>query len=80
MAGTGYAFGEGTSIAAPHVAGLGALLDSQFGGSLNGSQIITAIQQAADDLGKPGVDPYYGKGRVNVCRTLPGCVPTPNTP
>ena len=78
MAGTGYAFGEGTSISAPHVAGLGALLDSQYGGSLNGSQILTAIQQEADDLGKPGADPYYGKGRINVCRTLPGCMPTAN--
>ncbi len=80
VVGTGYAFAEGTSVSAPHVAGLGALLDSQVGGALNGSQIITAIQQAADDLGKPGADPFYGKGRINTCRTLPGCVPAPNTP
>ena len=78
IVGTSYVFAEGTSVAAPHVAGLGALLDSQFGGTLNGSQIITAIQQNADDLGKPGADPFYGKGRINTCRTLPGCVPVPN--
>ncbi len=75
--GTNYVFAEGTSMAAPHVSGLGALLDSQFGGSLNGSQIRTAIEQNADDLGKPGTDAFYGKGRINSCRTLPGCVPTP---
>jgi lantibiotic leader peptide-processing serine protease len=78
MLGIQYAFGEGTSAAAPHVAALGALLDSQYGGALNGSQILTAIQQNADDLGKPGADPFYGKGRINTCRTLPGCVPVPN--
>jgi subtilisin family serine protease len=76
--GTNYVFAEGTSMASPHVAGLGALLDSQYGGSLNGSQIITAIQQSADDLGKPGADAFYGKGRMNTCRTLPGCVPVAN--
>jgi subtilisin family serine protease len=76
--GINYASGEGTSGAAPHVAGLGALLDSQYQGTLNGSQIITAIQQNADDLGKPGADPFYGKGRINSCRTLPGCIPKPN--
>ena len=75
--GINYVFAEGTSMAAPHISGLGALLDSQFGGELNGSQILTAIQQNADDLGEPGADPYYGKGRMNTCRTLPGCVPVP---
>ena len=78
VVGISYAFGEGTSIAAPHIAGLGALLDSQYGGELNGSQILTRIQQNADDLGKPGADPFYGKGRMNTCRTLPGCVPVAN--
>lgn len=72
-----YLWAQGTSMAAPHIAGLGAYLDSQYGGSLNGSQILTQIQQNADDLGKPGTDPFYGKGRMNTCRTMPGCVPLP---
>jgi lantibiotic leader peptide-processing serine protease len=82
--GVQYIFVEGTSAAAPHISGLAALLDSQFGGQLNGSQILTAIQQNADDLGKPGADEFYGKGRMNTCRTLqqlplgPDCVPAPN--
>lgn len=60
----------GTSQAAPHVSGLGAYLDSQFGGMLTASQMITSIQQHADDLGDPGADPFYGKGRINVFATV----------
>lgn len=67
---TRYLFVIGTSQAAPHVAGLGAYLDSQFGGLLSASQMITSIQQHADDLGKPGADPFYGKGRINVVNTV----------
>jgi len=65
-----YLYVIGTSQAAPHVSGLAALLDSQFGGQLNPSQLITLIQQNADDLGKPGADPFYGKGRINVFNTV----------
>ena len=65
----------GTSMAAPHVAGLGAYLDSQFGGLLTASQMITSIQQHADDLGKPGDDPIYGHGRINVFTTVNDATP-----
>jgi subtilisin family serine protease len=65
-----YLFAAGTSGAAPHAAGLGAYLDSQFGGKLNASQMITSIQQHADDLGAPGADPFFGKGRINVFATV----------
>ncbi len=65
-----YLYVIGTSQAAPHVSGLAALLDSQFGGQLNPSQLITLIQQNADDLGKPGADPFFGKGRINVFNTV----------
>jgi lantibiotic leader peptide-processing serine protease len=71
-----YLFVIGTSQAAPHVSGLGALLDSQYGGELNASQLITRIQQGADDIGKPGTDPFFGKGRINVFTTL-SRAPTP---
>ena len=29
------------------------------------AQIRARLQQSADDLGQPGTDPYYGKGRIN---------------
>jgi subtilisin family serine protease len=65
-----YIIAAGTSASAPHVSGLGAYLDSQYGGLLDASQLITLIQQNADDIGKPGADPFFGKGRINVLNTL----------
>jgi subtilisin family serine protease len=59
----------GTSQAAPHVAGLAALLVAEMGKG-KPSQIKARIQQSADDLGQAGTDPYFGKGRVNVARAL----------
>lgn len=54
----------GTSMASPHTAGLAALMVERYG--KNPGRIKTAIQKSADDLGQPGVDPWYGKGRINV--------------
>jgi subtilisin family serine protease len=59
----------GTSASAPHVSGLAALLVSQLGRGKS-AQIRAAIENSADDLGKPGVDPYYGRGRINLARAL----------
>jgi subtilisin family serine protease len=61
-------WGDGTSFSAPHVAGAAALLVEEFG--RKPARIKTRIQQSADDLGEPGVDPFYGKGRLNVARAL----------
>ena len=70
--GSTYVFLQGTSMATPHVAGTAALIDAQHGGALNGSQLRTRLQQSADDLGQPGTDPVFGKGRVNACEAV-GC-------
>ena len=56
----------GTSMAAPHVSGLAALMVEDYG--RRPGKVKTAIQQSADDLGQRGTDPYYGKGRINVGR------------
>jgi subtilisin family serine protease len=62
----------GTSQATPHVSGLAALLESQYGGSLNPGQLQAKIQQCADDVGKNGVDPFFGHGRINAFKTVTG--------
>jgi subtilisin family serine protease len=59
---------SGTSMAAPHVAGLAALIASE--GNTSPAHIRSRLQQSADDLGQPGTDPAYGKGRINVARAL----------
>lgn len=57
----------GTSQATPHVAGLAALIVEDIGHG-KPSQVKARLQQSADDLGQPGTDPFYGKGRINVPR------------
>jgi lantibiotic leader peptide-processing serine protease len=61
--------GQGTSFAAPHVVGLAALLIEQLGHG-NPALLRARILQSADDLGESGVDPLYGKGRINIGRAL----------
>jgi subtilisin family serine protease len=59
----------GTSWAAPHVAGLAGLLVAQVGHG-RPTEIRARILGSADDLGEPGTDPRYGRGRINVARAL----------
>ena len=61
--------GIGTSFSAAHTTGLAALLVQQQG-HRNSARIRERILQSADDLGQPGTDPYYGRGRINVARAL----------
>jgi hypothetical protein len=64
-----FAYKGGTSMAAPHVAGLAALMLSVYP-DLPDSIVRRRIEDAADDLGDPGWDPYYGHGRINAYRTI----------
>ena len=59
----------GTSQATPHVAGLAALLVDKLGHG-KPQLIKQAILQSADDLGQPGTDPFFGRGRINVARAM----------
>jgi len=63
-------YGYGTSFAAPHVAGVAALVIEANGRTLTPAQIRTVLEQSSDDLGKPGNDDFYGLGRVNALRAV----------
>lgn len=58
---------RGTSMAAPHVSGLAALIVEREGKNKPGV-VRNRLHQSADDLGLEGADPIYGKGRINVAR------------
>ena len=55
----------GTSMAAPHAAGVAALIVGANGGDMHPAQVEAALAQYADDLGKPGNDDLHGAGRVS---------------
>lgn len=61
-----YLVGDGTSFAAPHVAGLAALIASQ-NPTLSADGIMSVIRQTSDDIGNQS---KFGDGRINVARAL----------
>jgi subtilisin family serine protease len=64
-----YAWAAGTSMATPHVSGVAALIKANAF-TLSTSSLKDRITRHADDLGAPGRDAFYGRGRVNVYRSL----------
>ena len=69
--GGGYTELSGTSMSAPHVSGLAALLFGQNPGWTN-QQVRDRMNACSDDLGAPGRDPNFGFGRINLTRALSG--------
>jgi subtilisin family serine protease len=67
---SGYSFAAGTSMAAPIVSGVAALIIEKNGGSMSPAQVKAALLHSADDLGKPGNDDFYGRGFVNAARAV----------
>lgn len=66
----GWSWASGTSMAAPHVTGVAALIIGANGGSMSPSAVLSALTHGAEDIGAPGIDVLYGRGRVNADRSL----------
>jgi len=65
----GYWYKSGTSTAAPHVAGLAALIWSVRPDASN-DYVAWVITHTALDLGTPGWDEFYGWGRIDAYQAL----------
>ncbi|MDQ3646754.1 MAG: S8 family serine peptidase [Actinomycetota bacterium] len=66
----GYESLGGTSMAAPFVSGVAALLSAQ--GHSN-QEIVDCLVRTASDLGAPSRDPIYGYGRVDALAAVTNC-------
>lgn len=64
-----YGWAAGTSMAAPVTAGVAALIKERFPNISVGAW-KNKLANTADDEGKPGHDPIYGRGFVNALRAV----------
>ncbi len=65
----GYFRLEGTSMAAPHVSGVAALVIAQYP-AYTTEQVRQALRVSATDLGTTGRDASFGYGRVNAAQAV----------
>ena len=65
---------SGTSMAAPHVAGLAALILAH-NPALSVEELRQVIKTSADDLGDAGVDKYFGAGRIDAYNAMMATTP-----
>ncbi|MEB3284277.1 MAG: S8 family serine peptidase [Candidatus Sericytochromatia bacterium] len=65
----GYGKMSGTSMASPFVAGLAALVRSEFP-AMKQAEVKAHIEKMADDLGAEGFDQYFGHGRINALKSV----------
>jgi hypothetical protein len=74
--GGGYGVASGTSFSAPIAAATLALAWSAAPW-MNADQALQTLYDGCEDLGDPGRDPLYGRGRVNAARTLDRAIGPP---
>ena len=67
--GEDYAFFQGTSMAAPHVAGVAGLIQA-LDPSLSNETVRTILHQSCEDFGDAGWDPIFGYGMVNAYNAM----------
>jgi serine protease len=74
--GGGYGNRSGTSMSAPFVSGLAAILIG-LPGNYNAGWVENQMESTALDLGAPGWDPYYGFGLIQMDAAIQLAFPTP---
>ena len=62
--GEGYYFYAGTSMAAPHVAGVAALVKG-VNPSISNTELRVLLETSAEDIGAPGKDDLFGNGLLD---------------
>lgn len=67
--GSHYCYKSGTSMAAPHVAGLAALIYAELPAS-SPDQVAQLLRDTAQDIQEQGWDPYTGWGRIDAYHAL----------
>jgi subtilisin family serine protease len=74
-----YQYLQGTSLAAPHAAGVAALIESRYGKvgangdvELKPDQVQSKLQSTATDIGARGYDGFFGWGRIDALRAVGG--------
>ncbi|KAG5193168.1 peptidase S8/S53 domain-containing protein [Tribonema minus] len=65
-----YAWVSGTGMAAPHVAGVAALIVAKRGKPTSPAQLLKYLKQCSDDLGTKGKDDLFGFGRINAGKAV----------
>jgi hypothetical protein len=65
----GFGYKSGTSMAAPHVSGVAALVWSVYPYKTR-DELRLWLRNASDDLDEVGFDPYYGYGRINARKAV----------
>ncbi|MEX2457941.1 MAG: S8 family serine peptidase [Actinomycetota bacterium] len=71
-----YGIGSGTSFAAPLVAGVAFLVRNEYP-TWNRTQVYNRVKNQARDHGPRGIDPSFGKGRLDSFAALGGGILAP---